>query len=148
VISTADAHSEDDPEFAQWPPHCIAGTTGQHKAESTLLEKRVVVPNRDGDLPVEGALQIIVEKQTVDAFRAPNLARVIERLGGGRFVVYGVVTEICVLYAVRGLLKAGGHVVVVSDAVQTLQAEDAKRAFDEMCASGAVPARVAEICGG
>ena len=148
VISTTDAHSENDPEFAVWPPHCIAGTTGQHKAEATLLEKRVVIPNRECELAIEGAQQIVVEKQTVDVFQAPNLGRAIERLGGGRFVVYGVVTEICVAYAVRGLLKAGKTVVVVTDAVETLRAEDSHRALDEMCAGGAGLATVAEVCQG
>ena len=47
VISTTDAHTENDPEFKVWPPHCVAGTIGQHKAEATLLDKRVVMPNRD-----------------------------------------------------------------------------------------------------
>ena len=31
LISTADAHSENDPEFRTWPPHCVAGTAGQSK---------------------------------------------------------------------------------------------------------------------
>ena len=39
--------------------------------------------------------------------RLPNLARLLDRLDAGRYVVYGVVTEICVLHAVRGLLRAG-----------------------------------------
>jgi len=80
VVSTTDAHTENDPEFAIWPHHCVAGTWGQRKAETTLLEKRVVIPNRDCGLTIEGAQQIVVEKQTVDAFLARNLARVIERL--------------------------------------------------------------------
>ncbi|HYW48670.1 MAG TPA: cysteine hydrolase family protein [Bryobacteraceae bacterium] len=147
VISTTDAHAENDPEFASWPPHCIAGTTGQHKAESTLLDKRVVIPNRDCALALDGAQQIIVEKQTVDVFQAPNLARVLERLGAARFVVYGVVTEICVLYAVRGLLKAGKQVVVVTGAIQTLNAEDSGRALGEMRALGATLENVSQIVG-
>ena len=147
VISTTDAHAENDPEFALWPPHCVASTTGQHKADSTLLDKRVVIPNRDCALPLDGAQQIIVEKQTVDVFQAPNLARVMERLGAGRFVVFGVVTEICVLYAVRGLLKAGKQVVVVTDAIETLKAEDSGRALDEMRAGGATLEDVAHVIG-
>src|SRR5580700_1610187 len=90
VISTTDAHAENDPEFARWPPHCIAGTAGQHKAERTLLEKRVVIPNRECTLALSGAQQIVVEKQTVDVFQAPNLSRVIDRLGADRFILYGV----------------------------------------------------------
>src|SRR5436305_6370341 len=81
VVSTTDAHTEDDPEFRVWPHHCVAGTWGQRKAESTLLDGLVVIPNRPGELVIEGARQIVVEKQTVDVFAAPNVGRVVEQLG-------------------------------------------------------------------
>lgn len=146
VVSTTDAHTENDPEFAIWPHHCVAGTWGQRKAETTLLDRRVVLPNRKGELALEGARQIVVEKQTVDVFQAPNLTRVIDYLRCDRAVVYGVVTEICVLYAVRGLLQAGKQVVVVTDAIETLQAGDSEEALREMRAAGAMLAPVSEIC--
>ena len=41
VVSTTDAHTEDDPEFKVWPHHCVAGTWGQRKADATFLDKRV-----------------------------------------------------------------------------------------------------------
>ena len=145
VVSTADAHFEDDPEFRVWPHHCVAGTLGQRKAESTLLDRRVTIPNRDCDLAIEGAQQIIVEKQTVDVFAAPNLARVFYRLSADRYVVYGVVTEICVLYAVRGLLKSGKPVVVVTDAIETLKAEDSARALAEIRSLGGKCAELGEV---
>jgi len=148
VVSTTDAHAEDDPEFSQWPPHCISGTLGQRKAEATLLDERLVIPNRDCDLAVDGARQIVVEKQTVDVFQSVNLHRIVERLNAASYVVYGVVTEICVLYAVRGLLRTGQPVAVVTDAVETLRAEDSERALAEMRASGARLATVAGVCGG
>ena len=146
VVSTSDAHTEDDPEFRVWPHHCVAGTLGQRKAEATLLEKRVVVPNRDCQLAIGGAQQIILEKQTVDVFAAPNLGRVIERLNAERFVVYGVVTEICVLYAARGLLARGKQVTVVTDAVQTLNKGDSVPALEELRAGGATFAVSGAIC--
>jgi len=136
VISTTDAHLEDDVEFITWPRHCVAGTIGQHKADSTLLEKRVVIPNRDCDLAIANAQQIVVEKQTVDAFAAPNLSRILDHLAADRYVIYGVVTEICVLHAARGLLKTGKPVVVVTDAIEGLKAEDSKRALEEIRAAG------------
>ena len=145
VISTTDAHTENDPEFQVWPHHCVAGTWGQRKAEATLLDGRVVVPNRPCELSIDGARQVIVEKQTVDVFAAPNLARVIERLGAESFVVYGVVTEICVQYAVRGLLKTGKPVVVVTDAIASLEAEASERALAEFCSGGAKLATVSEL---
>jgi nicotinamidase/pyrazinamidase len=145
VISTADAHAENDSEFASWPPHCVAGTTGQRKAEATLLERRVVIPNRACDPALDGARQIILEKQTVNAFEALNLPVILRRLGAERYVVYGVVTEICVAHAVRGLLKTKAEVIVATDAIETLKAEDSSRALEELCAGGARLARVDEI---
>jgi nicotinamidase/pyrazinamidase len=150
VVSTTDAHTEDDPEFRVWPHHCVAGTLGQRKPEATLLPRRVVIPNRDcdlaGDLRIDGAQQIIVEKQTVDVFAAPNLSRVIDLLAAERHVVYGVVTEICVLYAARGLLKTGKPVCVVTDAIQALNAEDSHRALAEIQASGGHLVTADQVC--
>ncbi|MBZ5727263.1 MAG: cysteine hydrolase family protein [Acidobacteriia bacterium] len=148
VVSTADAHAESDPEFAAWPPHCVAGTAGQHKAAATLLERRVVVPNRECDFALDGARQIVVEKQTVDVFQARNLGRVIESLRADGYVVYGVVTEICVLYAARGLLRTGKPVTVVTDAIETLHAADSRRALAEVRENGGALATAGEICGG
>jgi nicotinamidase-related amidase len=71
---------------------------------------------------------------------------VIERLDAGRYIVYGVVTEICVLFAARGLLKTGRQVIVVSDAIETLKAEDSARAIHEITGAGGMLAPVSEIC--
>ena len=132
VVSTVDAHAEDDPEFGVWPPHCIAGTFGQRKPAATLLD---------------GARQIVFEKRTVDVFQCVDIHRLLERLNAKSYVVYGVVTEICVLAAVRGLLKTGKPGTVVADAGETLRAEDSARAFAEMRAGGPRIASVAEVCG-
>lgn len=148
VVSTADAHAEDDPEFADWPPHCIAGTWGQHKAAATLLDRRLVVPNREAEFSLQGAQQIIVEKQSIDVFTARHLPRILQELDAVRFVVYGVVTEICVRSAARGLLATGRPVVVVADAVKELRAEDAARAIHEIRSLGGAVSSLSEICAG
>ena len=145
VVSTTDAHAENDPEFQSWPPHCVVGTTGQHKAEATKLEKSVVVPNRPCDIVLEGAQQIILEKQNVDAFTVPNLARILEYLAADAFVVYGVVTEICVLFAARGLLRYGKPVTIVTDAVRSLTAEASERALAEFRTAGGTLSLTSEI---
>jgi nicotinamidase/pyrazinamidase len=145
VVSTTDAHTENDPEFAVWPHHCVAGTWGQRKAGSTLLTKRVVIPNGPCDLNIQGAEQIVVEKQTVDVFQAPNLARVVEGLGAERCVVYGVVTEICVLYAARGLQGAGKSVILVTDAVAALKKQDGAAAIEEICGRGGTVTTVSDL---
>jgi nicotinamidase/pyrazinamidase len=120
LVSTMDAHSEDDPEFTAWPPHCVVATTGQQKPEATLLTKRVAVPNSQGLLNLEGAQQILLEKQTFDCFTNINLAALLERFAARRYVVYGVVTEICVKLAAFGLLRTGKRVELVTDAVRSL----------------------------
>ena len=121
LVSTMDAHAEDDPEFKAWPPHCVVATTGQQKPEATLLTKRVAVPNTKGVANLEGAQQLLLEKQTFDCFTNVNLANLLERFAAERYVVYGVVTEICVKLAAFGLLKTGKRVELVTDAVRSLQ---------------------------
>ena len=123
LVSTMDAHSEDDPEFKAWPPHCVVATTGQQKPEATLLSKRVTIPNTRVAMNMD-AQQILLEKQTFDCFTNVNLAGLLERFGAERYVVYGVVTEICVKLAAFGLLKTGKRVEMVTDAVRSLN--DAK----------------------
>jgi nicotinamidase/pyrazinamidase len=139
VISTMDAHTPNDPEFRDWPPHCIAGTPGQRKPPSTLLEKRVVVPNAPGLPDFEAAQQLVLEKQALDCFTNVNLPALLDRLGAERYVVYGVVTEICVKFAAFGLLKTGCRVELVSDAIKELDpAAGAKTMADFTAAGGAL----------
>jgi nicotinamidase/pyrazinamidase len=144
VISTVDAHAENDPEFVDWPPHCIAGTLGQHKATATLLDKRITVPNRDCEWSLEGAEQIMVEKQSVEVFTARNLPAILQELKADRYVVYGVVTEICVRSAARGLLATGKPVVVVADAIKELRAEEATKTLEEIRSMGGTVSSVSE----
>jgi len=146
VISTVDAHTEDDPEFKSWPPHCIAGTMGQHKAEATLLGKRVVVPNRACELAIDGAQQIVIEKQHVDAATVPNFARVVSKLAGDRFVIYGVVTEICVLNAARALRRFNIPITLATDAIRALAPAASEATCAEVVAHGGTLATTAELC--
>lgn len=145
VLSTVDAHAEDDAEFRDWPPHCIAGTLGQHKAECTLLDGRIVVPNRTGVVSISGARQIVLEKQSTDAFTTVTIADVLEQLAADRYVVYGVVTEVCVLTAARGLLKTGKPVTVIADAVKELDSRSSAAALDEIRGAGGNVVGMAEL---
>jgi nicotinamidase/pyrazinamidase len=146
VISTMDAHSEDDPEFKGWPPHCVAGTTGQAKAQCTLLDRRIVVPNAHVAVPIEGARQILLEKQALDAFSNVNIGELLGRLHADRYVVYGVVTEYCVKCAALGLLRTGKPVSVVTDGVETLNPVDSQAFFDEFQKRGGRLTTISEVC--
>jgi nicotinamidase/pyrazinamidase len=136
VVATMDAHTENDPEFRAWPPHCVAGTAGQQKPASTLLDPRTRIPSTLQDFDLGDARQILLEKQSVDCFTNPNLPALLDRLGAERCLVYGVVTEICVRNAALGLLKSGRQVQLATDAVRSL--DDAKCAefFQEFTAAG------------
>jgi nicotinamidase/pyrazinamidase len=119
LISTVDAHLENDVEFRTWPPHCVLGTLGQRKPADLL------VPN-----------QIVFEKVTTDAFLNPRLMPLLGELGADRYVVYGVVTEICVRFAALGLLATGKPVDVVTDAIEALNPAAADAFFGEFTGRG------------
>jgi len=131
VISTMCTHSEDDPEFKVYPHHCVAGTVGQQKPVILLREKRAAIPSR-----ADGVEQIILEKQELDCFSNPLLMPLLGELNADRYVVYGVVTEICVKFAAFGLLKTGKRVEIVKDAVKALDDAVASKMFSEFSAAG------------
>jgi nicotinamidase/pyrazinamidase len=137
VISDTDAHSENDPEFREWPPHCVAGTVGQTKPQATLLARRAVVGSKEPlvEWPL-GVEQILLEKQTLDAFTNPQLPGFLDGLGAERFVVYGVVTEICVKCAAWGLIATGKRVELVTDAVRHLDQAKSDQMLRDFQASG------------
>lgn len=138
VISTMDAHAENDPEFKAWPPHCAAGCLGQQKPGVTLLEKRITIPSAACSKEFSGMQQILIEKQTFDCFTNANLERILATLQAERFVVYGVVTEICVKLAAFGLLKTGKRVELVTDAVRSLGDAASQAMASEFMACGGV----------
>lgn len=126
LVSTMCAHTEEDPEFKEWPPHCIVGTTGQLKPES---------------LP----RQIILEKQKLDLFTSPKLEPLLAELNADRYVVYGVVTEYCVKCAAMGLLQRG-KVILITDAIETLNAKDSEAMIREFTAGGGALQTVQSYC--
>jgi nicotinamidase/pyrazinamidase len=145
VISTMDAHSEHDPEFREWPAHCVAGTLGQRKPASTLLDRRVAVPNAGGDLRLEHVPQVLLEKQTFNCFSNIRLNEVLRHFQAKRYVVYGVVTEICVQFAAMGLLETGAHVEVISDAVKELDPSKRHAFYADFAAKGGSLTTIARV---
>lgn len=134
VVASADAHQPGDEEFSHFPPHCMAGTPGQRKIPETSLAPQFTIPNRSGaKLPDPGRYQqIVIEKQKFDVFTNPNTEGFLSRLGKPEIVLYGVVTEICVAAAARGLLDRGYRVTVVEDAIRHLDAKLATAFLEEV----------------
>jgi nicotinamidase/pyrazinamidase len=147
LISTMDAHAEDDPEFKLWPHHCVAGALGQRKPVSTLLGETVLFPSRRRSIPLAGAKQTLLEKQTLDAFTNENLPGLLAEFAADGFVVYGVVTEICVRIAALELLKTGKRVEIVEDAVRPLDGAVGARTLADFRAAGGAVVSLSEVCG-
>jgi nicotinamidase/pyrazinamidase len=149
LISSVCAHHPGDAEFAVYGPHCLVGSRGQRKIPETLLPRRLVVPNQPVELPDLGTFdQIILEKDRLDVFTNPNTGAVLGRYGENHdIVLYGVVTEICVAYAARGLLARGHHVLLVSDAVHHLNEDMAEALLGEIGAKGAEAVTTDDIVG-
>ena len=142
ILSTQDTHVVDDPEFEQFPPHCVGGTPGHEKIPATLLEEAVLVDEdsvatqaqalADGDIP-----QLILQTGQLDAFEEPAAEDLLRVLEPATVVVYGVTTEFCVRLAVLGLLQRGYGVRLVMDAIKAIDEDDGREAVEEMRNKGA-----------
>ena len=128
LISTMCAHGENAEEFNVWPPHCIKGTVGQQKPAATL------VPN-----------QIFIEKDELDLFTNPSLEKLLETLKIDECVVYGVLTEYCVKFAIMGLLKRGCKVSLVTDAIHHLSETEAAKVIRDFTDAGGICIQTAEV---
>jgi nicotinamidase/pyrazinamidase len=141
LVSHGCFHPADDPEFKQFPPHCLKGTPGAEFVPEALTDNFVRVENKaDASLPEDlfKYQQIILEKQTLDVFETRNADALVKRLGtDAEFVVFGVVTEYCVNCAVKGLLQRKRHVSVVRDAIETLAPQVGNQTLNELQNLGA-----------
>ena len=141
LVSHGCFHPANDPEFKQFPPHCLKGTPGAELVPEALAKNFVRVKNdANASLPEDLSKyqQIILEKQTLDVFESRHADELVERLGNAaEFVVFGVVTEYCVSCAVKGLLKRKRRVAVVRDAIETLAPEVGEKTLAELQGLGA-----------
>jgi len=135
LVSHGCYHPPDDPEFKQFPPHCVMGTPGAEFVPEAMAAKFIRVPNEaSAKLPDDlfQYQQIILEKQTLDIFETRHAEALLKRLGNPEFVVFGVVSEYCVGLAARGLLDRGKRVSIVRDAIETLSPEEGRRVVTEL----------------
>lgn len=142
LISSADAHSPDDPELRQWPPHCLKGTPGAEILPECLAPRRLVIPNEASfALPADlrPYQQVTLEKNTLDVFDNPHTDALLARIDPAGlpsfdpdplFVLFGVVTEYCVHRAVEGLLRRRRRIALVSDAIESLDAKKGEQLLD------------------
>jgi nicotinamidase/pyrazinamidase len=141
LVSHGCFHAPDDPEFQIFPPHCVKGTAGAELVPEALTEKVARIPNEDdADLPenLSQYQQILLEKQSLNIFETRHADALLERLGPRpEFMVFGVVTEYCVSFAVKGLLARRRRVAVLRDAIETVRREDGEKSLAEFEGLGA-----------
>lgn len=145
IVGDACVHAPDDPEFQQFPSHCVIGTPGAEMIPETRADRVLFVPNRaDSAVPQDLSVyqQVILEKQTLNVFDNPCAQIVLDRIArftnpDAEFFVYGIVTEYCVGLAAGGLLERGRRVALVGDAIASLKPEDGAKAIEELISQGA-----------
>lgn len=141
LVSHGCFHTPDDPEFKIFPPHCVKGTTGAELVPEALTDRVARVPNDESaKLPEDLSRfqQVLLEKQTLNIFESRHADPLLKLLGNrAEFVVFGVVTEYCVSFAVKGLIERGRRVAVVQDAIETLKPEEGKNTLAEFRRLGA-----------
>jgi len=153
LISSADAHPPNDPEFKKFkfPPHCIKGKRGADLIAEARVAKALTIPNEKSfTVPADITPydQIVLEKQSFDVFDNVHTEEILNKLGPhADFYLFGVVTEYCVHAAAKGLAKRGRKVHLVSDAIETLKEADSKRAMEELRGLGVKTITTAQAIG-
>lgn len=135
VINTADWHTEeskelsDTPDFkTTFPKHCLLTSEGSDFIEETYPKNFIgnyyIVDWRDDKIDEEKFYRshnIIILKDAFDVFQGNKLTnQVLKLLSAKKVIVYGVATNVCVNFAVLGLLKRNYEVYVVLDAIKGL----------------------------
>ena len=153
ILASMDAHPKNDPEFQQFPPHCLKGTVGQKKIPETLGRKPLVIENVPLDSSIRLHLQselptydqLILEKQSFSLFENVNAETLFRKISADQYVVYGVATDYCVRGAVLGLLKLNAKVNLVEDAIAPVDEKTGRAALEEMVSAGARLVTTAEV---
>ncbi len=115
VVFINDVHPADDPEFQQFPPHCVAGST-----------ECEVIPE------LAEYAETIIAKQRFNAFTGTTLASVLKQHGATTIVICGVCTDICVLHTASSALDMGYEVEVPADCVASFDEKNHMFALDHM----------------
>ena len=132
IFGSVDSHRLDDPEISgqpdfreTFPPHCIAGTSGQKKVPETQPQNPLWIdPNPSVNLIEQvqkHAGEIIFRKQRFDVFTNPQVDPVLNAIKPDRIILYGVALDVCNAHAINGFLKRNtAPIQLVRDATQAI----------------------------
>ncbi len=131
VVNTGDLHDKDSKELSDnpdykntYPEHCMRGTSGADFIKATTPSNPYIIDWKDerfDENKIKSTRNIILYKDHFDIFQGNKHAdRVVNLIKPDRAIVYGVATNVCVNYAVLGLLERGIEVYVPIDAIKEL----------------------------
>ena len=116
VIYLCDRHRPDDPEFAMFPPHAVAGTPGAEIIGELAPE------------PVDR----VIPKRRFSAFIGTELLLALHELHVDELELTGVCTNICIQYTACNARDLGYPVTVYVDRVATFDPEAHEFALRQM----------------
>lgn len=137
IVASADAHPPNDPEFATFPPHCLAGSEGQKRVPETEPASARTIGVDGEEAGGEGAT-IILEKVKFDLFTNPAAESVLAESGAKTAIVFGVALDYCVRAAALGLRERGYDTLLVRDATAPVTEEGGARVEAELREAGVV----------
>jgi nicotinamidase/pyrazinamidase len=132
VVSTADWHNHNSKELSKtpdfittFPEHCMGHDNGAQFIEETTPYDDPFVVNWDNEtihIPtMKGKNNIVIRKDAFDVFSGNRFTEtILHNLHPEEVVVYGVAENVCLNFAVMGLVRRGYKVKVVSDAIMGL----------------------------
>lgn len=135
IIASQDTHAEDDPEFKEFPSHCIEGRWHHKKIkETTVFPSKVLTCKKvysAGELKkiARHYPQIILQKNVLSVFSNPNTLPLLEIIFPDKVYVYGVATEYCVKETVEAVFKNGFSVAIVEDAIKEISPKEKEKLF-------------------
>src|SRR3989344_539462 len=151
VVNTADYHTRDSRELSDtpdfkttFPPHCMERTKGAEFIDQTRPKNPYLIDWKDATFdPVKlrEYRNLIIYKDEFDAFHptgAPHTDKILRELHPQRAIVYGVATNVCVDFAVKGLLQRGVGVYGPTDAIKELPGLPLEVVLDSWKEHGAV----------
>jgi len=142
VINTMDWHYEDseelsdNPDFAStFPNHCMVDTIGSEFISETNPDDSYIIDwsiNMGFDY-LPNNRNITIRKDKFDVFEGnPNTNRITDLLkksGIDTVIVYGVTSQICVNFAIMGLVERGFKVIVIENGIKGLPNIESPKPF-------------------
>lgn len=151
ILASADDHVEGHPELSptpDWlttfPEHCMRGTPGQARiAETRLRNPLVIEPEPEDPASLARRIRahegdILFHKHRFDVFTNPNVLPVVDTLAPSAIVLHGVALDVCVRYAIEGLLqhRPGIPLTLVTDATRAIRPQVAEGLLAEWSGRG------------